>query len=137
VFADASALPVLGVVAIFVVIASFFSIRRLTRAVGASVVVTDTPPPGADVLKCGFDLRRPDRLSASLGLCTVRVSDEHLDVRTPVGDYCWLKGEATVSPLRRRIVGSSVRVEAQHATADVIVRDASALAAALARHGWQ
>ena len=135
-FAETSALPILGVVAIFVAIASFFSIRRLIRAVGVSSIVPDTPPPGTEVLKCGFTMVRPGKLSASLGLCTVRISDEHLGLRTPMGDYCWVKGQASVSPMRRRIISSSVRVEGPDATADVVVRGGAPLSAALMRHGW-
>ena len=131
-----SALPLVAIAAVVVIAVSSITIPRLLRAVGASTVVSDTEAPGTDVMTCGFNLVTPGRLTSSLGTCTLRVSDDELAVRTPLGDYRWSKASASLSAVRRRAFTFTVRVADQHNSADVVVRDGGLLADALDRHGW-
>jgi hypothetical protein len=135
-FAAASVLPFVVVATLVVVAIGFVTIPRLLRAVGASTIVSDTPDPGSDVVKCGFSLLEPGRLTSSLGTCTLRVSDSELAVRTPLGDYRWEKGVAIVSPVRSTSLAFAVRFSDKNTVADVLVRDAAPLTAALRRHNW-
>ena len=135
-FAATSVVPFVVIAGLFAVAVSFVTIPRLLRAVGASSVVADTPSPGTDIIKCGFNLVRPGRLTSSLGTCTVRVSDHELVVRTPVGDYVWTKNDARASPARVTEFALAFRVSDQTKEADVLVRDPVQITAALQRHGW-
>lgn len=135
-FAADSAVPFLVIAAVIVIAVSCITIPRLLRAAGASTIVSDSPDPGTDMVSCGFDLVKPGRLSSSQGTCTLRVADHELAVRTPVGDYRWDKGGTTLSSIRRKAFGFALRVSDEHAEADVLVRDADQLAAALQRHHW-
>jgi len=137
VLAATSALPVVAIAAVVVISASFITIPRLLRAVGAPTIVSDTPDPGTYVANCGFNLVKPGRLTSSLGTCTLRVSDDNLAVRTPLGDYRWNKASASLSPVRRRAFWFTFRVLDQHTEAEVFVRDGGLLSAALDRHDWE
>ena len=135
-FAATSVLPFVAIAALFVVAVSFVTIPRLLRAVGASTIVADSPSPGTDIVKCGFNLIRPGRLTSSLGTCTVRVSDHELAVRTPVGDYAWTKDGARLSSVPPTAFARVFRVSDETKEADVLVRNSAQMAAALHRHGW-
>jgi hypothetical protein len=134
--AGASVLPFAVVATLVVVAIGFVTIPRLLRAVGASTIISDTPEPGSDVVKCGFSLLEPGRLTSSLGTCTLRVSDSELAVRTPLGDYKWERGVATVSPVRTTSIAFALRLSDGNTVADVLVRDAAPVTAALRRHNW-
>ena len=135
-FAAASVLPLVVIAALVVVAVSFVTIPRMLRAVGASTIVSDTPDPGTDVIKCGFNLVKPGRLTSSLGTCTLRVSDLELVVRTPVGGYRWEKSGASVSPVRSTALALAFRVSDETTEADVLVQDSTQMTDALDRHNW-
>ena len=128
-----SALPLVAIAAVVVIAVSSITIPR---AVSASTVVSDSEAPDTNAMKCEFNLVTPGRLTSSLGTCTLRVSDDELAVRTPLGDYRWSKASASLSAVRRRAFTFTVRVADQHNSADVVVRDGGLLADALDRHGW-
>ena len=134
--AAVSVLTVVVVAALVVAAIGFVTIPRLLRAVGASTIVPDTPEPGSDVVKCGFSLLEPGRLTSSLGTCTLRVSDSELVVRTPLGDYRWEKGIAIVAPVRSTSLAFAFRFSDENTVADVLVRDAAPVTVALQRHTW-
>ncbi len=131
-----SVLPLVAIAAVVVIAVSFITIPR-PSAGGWRLhhrFLYSGPRDGRG--KCGFNLGKPGRLTSSLGTHTLRISDDDLAVRTPLGDYQWSKAGASLSPVRRRAFAVTFRVADQDTEADVLVRDGDLLAAALHRHDW-